>query len=137
MGIEHEDRNTRKKRFGIWSDEEKRYLLKVASDGAALAAVALNREQADVEEMARAMGIALAERPPVGERELCPYCCERYIKPGTRAGKSGMCIVCWERRKTEAVMERASFVESLRVYDAARKAVYRERRAHGRDKRGG
>ena len=53
-------------------------------------------------------------------------CGEHIVREGTAAAKQGMCQVCWERRKANAMRERAAEQRAKADYEAAKKlAQYR------------
>lgn len=106
-----------------WTDEEGRWLIQHATDGCALIAVALGREEADVMGEAERRGVRLDVGPDA--LELCPRCSARYVRPGTSSGKAGVCPVCWERMKADAMEERAAALWERRRYEAAKKRAWR------------
>ena len=118
----------RHRRFGIWTDEENRYLLAHAPDGVALLALSLNRTERDVKARAEQMGVRLRARPVVG-LELCPACGEFYVYPSTAAGRMGLCSRCWMERKRAALAERAAYLEANRAYDREKKRLRQVRKS--------
>ena len=114
-----------------WTDEESRYLITHATDGARVVAAALGTSAEEVEARAAEMGVMLSDAP---ERlEICPMCGCRYVRPHTSSGRDGICPVCFETRKAEAMEERAAFLRAHRRYEAAKRAVRRARASSRED----
>lgn len=99
-----------------WTDEEKRYLITYKSDGAERIAAALGRSVFSVQCMASRLHVSLVEV----EGDLCPRCGARKVRKGTSAYRHGLCPVCWEMEKTEAIRERRALQRAKREYDAAK-----------------
>lgn len=114
-----ENGGTENKRFSKrWTDEEKRYLVTYKTDGAERIAAALGRSVIAVQIMACRLHVSLAE----SEGELCPRCGVRRIRKGTSAYRHGLCPVCWESEKAEAMRERRAFQRARREYERAKKS---------------
>lgn len=96
-----------------WTDEEKRYLVSHKTDGAALIAEALGRSIVSVQVMACRMHVSLRQV----DGPLCPKCGTYRVRPGTYAGRHGLCVVCWERERARALSERRAFKEARREYE--------------------
>ena len=109
-----------------WTDEEKRYLVTHKADGYALMAHVLGRTEKAIRRQAEKMGVRARRAPELGE--LCPICGEHRVRSGTRAARVGICPLCWEREKTDAMAERARTLEQRRRYDAAKKSIRVSRR---------
>lgn len=109
-----------------WTDDEDRWLRRHRLDGLAFVAHAMGRSERAVRERARSLGFDVPAEPTLGE--LCPMCGRRRVTPGTRAAGSGMCLVCWERRKLEVYEQRRDELEAARAYDAAKKRARRRSR---------
>lgn len=115
-----------------WTDREDRYISTHRMDGYVLIAEGLSAigpgRTPDAVRMHawRKLRIALAKYPAGGMRK-CIVCGRWYARPNTRAGKSGFCPSCWERRKAEAYEEATDELDSIRAYHRARKY----RRTHG------
>lgn len=118
-----------------WSDEEKRYLFKHAADGYLLIGEALGRSGLAVKRKCARMGVRVSRYPIEGE--LCPRCGTGRITASDRnAVGAGVCPICWEQMKAEAMEERAAYLRTRRRYEAAKKRVRDERkraRADGLD----
>lgn len=113
-----EDIQTEKSRFSKrWTDEEKRYLISHKTDGADLIAAALGRTVVSVQIMACRLHVSLRRE----EGELCPRCAMYRVRRGTIAYRYGLCPVCWEREKTDAMRERKAFQRERQDYEAAKK----------------
>lgn len=101
-----------------WTDEEKRYLITYKDDGAEKIAAALGRSTIAVQIMACRLHVSLAVR----HGEICPRCGMREVRKGTSAYSHGLCPVCWEREKAEAIRERRAFKRARKEYEAAKKS---------------
>lgn len=113
-----------------WTDEERRYLVSRHADGVALLAEALGRTEEDVLAQAAEIGMASIGQSPE-ELSICPRCGRYYLRPGTSAGRAGMCCVCWDTMKAVAMEERRAHLAARARYEAAKSGVQRARRAHG------
>ena len=107
-----------RKGYRVWTSAEVRYLKQHRTDGAELIAEALGRSVSSVQAKACAMGVSLMYKPG----DMCPFCGRHRLRDGTLAAKHGMCIACWERRKTDVMEEQASELRERKRYDAAKKA---------------
>lgn len=96
-----------------WTDAEDRYIVSHRDDGAYLVAEALGRSASAVRHRASRLGVRLAYR----KLGRCPVCGIRLVRPGTYAGRHGMCLACWERRKADAIRERRVEQDAVREYD--------------------
>lgn len=114
---------------GGWTDEKQSYLIRHAQDGVGLLSRALGVTDEAVIRHAERSGLRLSYGPEWGELELCPMCAARYVRPQTVAGRAGMCPVCWERAKADAMRERAASVRAEVDYEDAKKRRQRARRA--------
>lgn len=101
-----------------WTDEEKRYLITYKTDGAKRIAAALGRSVIAVKIMASRLHVSLAQT----DGELCPRCGVRRIRKGTSSYRHGLCPVCWESEKAEAIRERRAFQRARREYERAKKS---------------
>lgn len=99
-----------------WTDEEKRYLVTYKTDGAERIAAALGRSVISVRVMACRMHVSLVEV----DGDLCPRCGAHRVRKGTSAARHGLCPVCWELEKTEAIRERRALQRAKQKYDAAK-----------------
>lgn len=62
------------------------------------------------------------------DTQICPQCAKRYVVPGTKAAKLGICTACWMTALKEAT-EAANAEESARrAYDTARQRKHREKK---------
>lgn len=105
-----------------WTSDEVRYLQRHRADGSDLIAHVLGRTPRAVQQQAHRLGVSLRIRPG----ETCPMCGEHIVREGTAAAKQGMCQVCWERRKADAMRERVAEQRAKADYEAAKKlAQYR------------
>lgn len=109
----------------VWTDERQGYLIRHALDGVGLLSHALGISEDEVVRQAERSGLRLSYGPQWGELELCPVCCARYVRPRTTAYRAGVCPVCWDRMKAEAMRERAATVNARRDYEAAKKQAQR------------
>ena len=114
--------DTEKKRFSKrgrrWTDEEKRYLITHKTDGAYRIAAALGRSVVSVQVMACRLHVSLVQV----EGEICPRCGTYRLRVGSYAARHGLCPVCWEREKAEALRERRAFQRAHRDYESAKKS---------------
>ena len=93
------------------------------ADGSDLIAHVLGRTTGAVQQQAHRLGVSLRIKPG----ETCPMCGEHIVREGTAAAKQGMCQVCWERRKADAMRERVAEQRAKADYEAAKKlAQYRK-----------
>lgn len=99
-----------------WTSEESRYLKRHRADGSDLIAHVLGRTPRAVQQQAHRLGVSLRIRAG----ETCPVCGEHAVSEGTVAASHGMCQVCWERRKADAMRERAAEKAAVREYDSAK-----------------
>lgn len=98
-----------------WTDAEVRYMSAHRSDGAYLIAHVLGRSVISVQSKACRLRISLGRKP----MKVCPVCGTYYIRDN-KAGRYGMCQACWERRKADAMRERAAERAAQRDYDNAK-----------------
>ena len=112
---------------GGWTEEKQTYLIRHAQDGVGLLSRALGVSEEEVIRHAERSGLRLSYGPEWGELELCPMCAARYVRPQTVAGRAGVCPVCWERAKAEAMRERAASVRAKVDYEDAKKRCQRAR----------
>lgn len=98
-----------------WTDSEVRYMSAHRSDGAYLIAHVLNRTAFSVQCKAAEMHISLGRKP----MKVCSICGTYFVRDN-KAGRYGMCQVCWERRKADAMRERAAERAAQRDYDNAK-----------------
>lgn len=103
-----------------------RYLVSHRADGYALMAHVLGRSEKAVRRQAEKMGVRVRRAPELGE--ICPICGEHRVRSGARAAQVVVCPLCWEREKTDAMVERARTLEQRRRYDAAKKSMRVSRR---------
>lgn len=94
-----------------------RYLSTHRADGAELIANVLGRTPLSVRVKAARLRISLEHKAMT----LCPFCGTYFVRDNN-AGRHGMCIACWERRKAEAMEEQAAELRERKRYDAAKKA---------------
>lgn len=107
-----------------WRDWEVRYLRQHRADGAASVAERLGRTEASVWSKARALGIDLSLMP----LETCALCGTYPIRPNTAAGRAGMCLVCYKKRRRSSLSEFDACRALDREYDAAKHAAARRRK---------
>lgn len=100
-----------------WTSDEVRYLQRHRADGSDLIAHVLGRTTGAVQQQAHRLGVSLRIR----HGETCPMCGEHIVREGTDAALHGMCQVCWERRKADAMRERAAELRAKADYEAAKK----------------
>lgn len=98
-----------------WTDAEVRYLSSHRADGSYLIAHVLGRTPLSVRVKAARLRIPLGSRPT----RVCPICGTYFVRDN-KAGRYGMCQVCWERRKADAMRERAAERAAQRDYDNAK-----------------
>ncbi len=77
-----------------WTDAEVRYLSAHRADGSYLIAHVLKRTPLSVRVKAARLHISLDRKP----MKVCPICGTYFVRDN-KAGRYGMCQVCWERRK--------------------------------------
>lgn len=106
-----------------WTSDEVRYLQRHRADGSDLIAHVLGRTPRAVQQQAHRLGVSLRIRPG----ETCPMCGEHTVREGTDAAAHGMCQVCWERRKADAMRERAAELRAKADYEAAKKQCQHHR----------
>ena len=80
-----------------WTDAEVRYLSAHRADGSHLIAHVLKRTPLSVRVKAARLHISLDRKP----MKVCPICGTYFVRDN-KAGRYGMCQVCWERRKADA-----------------------------------
>lgn len=107
-----------------WTTKEERYLITHKSDGAAILAAALGRTECAIRRRASRLGVSLRPRPG----ELCPRCGCYEIRAGTSAAQHGLCPVCWERAKADAMEERDATLREQARYEAAKMRVHSDKR---------
>lgn len=112
-----------------WTWANQAYLISHAQDGVAILAEVFNVSEDEIIKRAEISGLRLTYSPDYGELLLCPECCERFVRPQTNAGRVGLCPSCWERRKAEAMREKADYLEAHRDYERAKKQAQRRRNA--------
>lgn len=100
-----------------WTDEEKRYLISHKTDGAYLIAAALGRSVVSVQTMACRLHVSLVRQ----EGPICSRCGVRRVRFGTIGYRHGLCPVCWENEKADAMRERREFQRARRRYETAKK----------------
>lgn len=98
-----------------WTDAEVRYLSSHRADGSQLIAHVLGRTPLSVRVKAARLRISLDRKP----MKVCPICGTYFVRDN-KAGRYGMCQVCWERRKADAMRERAAERAAQRDYDNAK-----------------
>lgn len=98
-----------------WTDAEVRYLSAHRADGSFLIAHVLKRTPLSVRVKAARLHISLDRKP----MKVCPICGTYFVRDN-KAGRYGMCQVCWERRKADAMRERAAERAAQRDYDNAK-----------------
>lgn len=98
-----------------WTDAEVRYLWAHREDGSLVIAHVLKRSPLSVRVKAARLHISLGRKP----MKLCPVCGTYFVRDN-KAGRYGMCQVCWNRRKADAMRERAAEMAAQRDYDAAK-----------------
>lgn len=98
-----------------WTLADTRYLSAHRTDGAYLIAHVLGRSVISVQHKAARMGISLGRK--LGA--VCPVCGTYHVRDN-KAGRYGVCQVCWERRKANAMRERAAERAAQRDYDNAK-----------------
>lgn len=98
-----------------WTDAEVRYLSAHRADGSYLIAHVLKRSPMSVMVKASRLHISLERKP----MKVCPICGTYFVRDN-KAGRYGMCQVCWERRKADAMRERAAERAAQRDYDNAK-----------------
>lgn len=108
-----------------WRDWEVRYLKQHREDGAASIADALGRTEASVWSKARALRVDLTFKP----LEVCVLCGTYPVRPSTAAGRAGVCLVCYKKRKRSDLSEAAACQALDREYDAAKHVAARRRKA--------
>ena len=99
-----------------WTDAEVRYLSAHRADGSYLIAHVLKRTPLSVRVKAARLHISLDRKP----MKVCPICGTYFVRDN-KAGRYGMCQVCWERRKADAMRERAAELRAKADYEAAKK----------------
>jgi hypothetical protein len=104
----------------IWTDEQRRYLLRHRTDGTALLSHVLGHTEDEIQAEANRIGFEVPKRRLDGG-EICPMCGTYEVRPDTVSGRNGVCPVCWERMKAKAMEERAATLRAQRDYDAAKK----------------
>lgn len=102
---------------------EIRYLRQHRGQGARLLAAALDRSEMSVRKMAQRLGVSLCHT----HGELCPRCGCYEIRPGTDAGREGLCPACYRRELAHAIEERRATDAAMRAYEAAKKRAARGR----------
>ena len=98
-----------------WTDAEVRYLSAHRADGSHLIAHVLKRTPLSVRVKAARLHISIDRKP----MKVCPICGTYFVRDN-KAGRYGMCQVCWERRKADAMRERAAERAAQRDYDNAK-----------------
>lgn len=107
----------RRNGYKPWTDDEIRYLKRHRTDGAELIAHVLGRSVSSVKAKAFVLKVSLMY--VVGD--ICPVCGVNPIRAEAKnASSHGMCQVCWERRKADAMRERAAERAAQRDYDNAK-----------------
>lgn len=100
-----------------WTDDEIKYLKRHRTDGAELIAHALGRTVSSVQAKAFTLRVSLMYI----DGDICPVCGVNRIRADAKnAASHGMCQACWERRKADAMRERADERAAQRDYDRAK-----------------
>lgn len=115
-----------------WTWDRQRYLIAHSQDGVGLLSEALGASEDEVIRHAEKSGLRLSYGPEYGELNLCPFCCERFVRPQTNSGRAGACPTCWERFKSESRREAKSWANARREYEDAKKQAQRAKRGAGK-----
>lgn len=64
--------------------------------------------------------------------EICPKCGVRYVIPGTKAWKMGVCMTCWNRALHAAIAAADAEEAARNEYDLARQRSRRDKLQRGK-----
>lgn len=114
----------------VFTDEERRYLIRHRGAGSVELAIAFDCEEAEVIALAsELLKEPLRRFPDEMQRMLCPRCARHYVYPsGTASDRMGICPTCYVELRTEALGDRADYKRAVKQYDTLKHRLARGKR---------